>query len=95
MTLDQVKVFCLNSVHKIGFHSEHNLNLLDVVLTGTNLFISSKNKKQQGQFKLIIFILREGVSVSCNIKLECDFHRCWSLSGRSPEILKSRMIQYI
>jgi len=30
---------------------------LDVGLTGTDLFISSKNKEQQGKFKLIIFIL--------------------------------------
>jgi hypothetical protein len=34
-----------------------NLIFLDVGMTGTDLFISSKNKEQQGKFKLIIFIL--------------------------------------
>jgi hypothetical protein len=56
-------------------------------LAGTGLFISSKNKEQQGQFKLNIFILRDGVSVSCSIILECDFHR-WSVSEGLTDALK-------
>jgi hypothetical protein len=39
--------------------------------------------------------LSEIVTVPFNIKLECDFHRCWTLFGRSPEIVKSRMIRWV
>jgi len=56
---------------------------------------SSKNKEQKGKFKLIIFILREGVSVSCSIKLECNIQRCRSGSDRSPKVVKSRIIRYV
>jgi hypothetical protein len=75
MTLYQVKSVLLE-FNLYWFHSERNLNFLEVGLTGIDLFISSKYKEQQGQFKLSIFFLREGVNVSCSIKLECDFHRC-------------------
>jgi hypothetical protein len=34
----------------------------------------------------------ERVTVSSSITLECDFHRCWTVSDRSPEIVKSRMV---
>jgi len=54
MTLRQVKGILLEFSCNSGFHSERNLNFLDIGLTGTDLFISSKNKERQGQFKLII-----------------------------------------
>ena len=64
MTLHQGKSILLKFNLQSGFHIECNLNFMDFGLTGTDLFISSKDKKQQGQYKLIIFFFSEGVSIS-------------------------------
>jgi len=56
-------------------HIEHILDFMDVGLIGQICLFFQKNKGQQCQYNLIVFLLGS-VRVANSVKLKCYIHRC-------------------